>query len=126
MVTAWWRCSARKRSSIARRSPDAQQRLVDGDRGALVLEVPQRLEDDARRDPLGRGDEDDLVGAFDRKARERAGDAGAEIEQHHLVEAGQERDELAVAIGSQAGGQFGLSWRAEEVQPARQSATRTR
>ena len=78
-----------------------------------------------RGDPFRRRDEHELVGALDREPGERAGDAGAEIEQHDLVEGGEERDELAVAVGAEPGRQLGVARRAEDVQAGRQPATRT-
>ena len=43
-----------------------------------------------------------------------------EIEQHDLVEAAQEGDQLAVAVGREARGELGIARCAEHVQPARQ------
>ena len=54
------------------------------------------------------------------KLGERAGDAGAEIEQDDLVEGGEERDELSVAVRAEPRRQLGVARCAEDVQPGRQ------
>lgn len=86
-----------------------------------MLQVRERLEDDRCRDPLRRRDEHDLVGALDREAGERAGDAGAEIQQDDLVEAREEGDELPVAIRSEGRRLLRIARCPEHVQPARQA-----
>ena len=80
-----------------------------------MLQVRERVEDDRRGDPLRRGDEHDLVRPLDREAGERTGYARAEIEEHSLVEGGQKRDELAVALGPEACCELGVARRAEEM-----------
>ena len=98
-----------------------QARLVDRDRGVVVTQVESASTHDGRGHPFGRGDEHELIGALDREASERPGHAGAEVEQHDFVEGGEERDELAVALGSHARGQLGVSRCAEHMEPRREA-----
>src|SRR5205823_4024805 len=98
----------------------AKQRLVDRHRGALMLEVRERLEYDARRNPLRRSHKYDLVRSFDREARERAGHSGSEVEQNDFVEAGEEGEQLPVAVRPELSGELGVARGAEQVQSARQ------
>ena len=65
---------------------DVEARLVDRNGRAVVLEVRERIKHDRRGHPLGSRHEHDLVGPLDREPRERAGHAGAEVEQHDVVE----------------------------------------
>ena len=67
----------------------------------------------------GRGDEHDLVGAPGGEPRERPDHAGPEIEQHDLVEAGEQRHQLAVPVRLQPHRVVRLAPRGEHMQPGR-------
>lgn len=93
----------------------AQQRLVERDGRTVVLHLRQRVEHDLFG---GRG-EHRLIRAIDRKPRERVSDVRAEFERDDLVAAGQERDEPAVTIGSEARRELRIAWSSEDVQSRR-------
>ena len=65
-------------------------------------------------------DEHDLVGAADGELEPAARDAGAEVEQHDVVEGAEQSDQLAVGIRAEPGHDLGVGGGAEQVQSARE------
>ncbi len=97
IVTTSCGCSASRQSSTASAAP--APRAVDRDRRPLaVLQERECVERGDRCHALRCGHEDELIGAPGGEPRQRADQAGAEIEDHDVVEAGQQRDGLAVLV----------------------------
>jgi hypothetical protein len=61
-----------------------------------------------------------LVGAADGELGQLAGHAGAEVKQHQVIEAAQQRHQLSVGFRAQTGHHRGVAGRAEQMQPGRQ------
>ena len=92
--------------------------LVEHECRVLEPQVAERHLDLRVGDPLRRGDDDDLVGVLDGEGRDRRGHAGPEVEQDHLVEAAQEREQLAVELGRHLRHDRRIGGRREQVQAA--------